>query len=339
MDDLKKTIKTAALILEEGGVIGFPTETVYGLAARIDIPSAIEKIFTTKERPFFDPLIVHVHSVDQAKKIAAHWGLTVDVLAKVFWPGPLTMVLPKTSSVNPMITSGLESVGIRMPEHPVALDILRQVNVPLAAPSANKFGKTSPTKAEHVRNEFRSENVFVVDGGDCAVGIESTVLLVKEKSDITELAILRKGSVLQQDIEKVLNQTGLPFKFVERIDKKESPGHMKHHYMPSVPFILCKSEQKSLDEILAEVNSKIMQLPDEVESIKIVKPKSGIKSAQVLKMSSDPVLASREFYNLLRESANHGKDCIVFYKTQLHDGVRWEPLFDRLTKAASIVIE
>lgn len=163
--------------------------------------------------------------------------------------------------------------------------------------------------------------------------------MVKEKSDITELAILRKGSVLQQDIEKVLNQTGLPFKFVERIDKKESPGHMKHHYMPSVPFILCKSEQKSLDEILAEVNSKIMQLPDEVESIKIVKPKSGIKSAQVLKMSSDPVLASREFYNLLRESANQGKDCIVFYKTQLHDGVRWEPLFDRLTKAASIVIE
>lgn len=338
MSDLDRNIKTATLILEEGGVIGFPTETVYGLAARIDIPTAIEKIFTTKERPFFDPLIVHVHSIEQAQKLTSYWGTTAETLARNFWPGPLTLILPRSSYVNPMITSGLDSVGIRMPAHPVALEILRKTNVPLAAPSANKFGKTSPTRAQHVVDEFKNQ-VFVVDGGDCQVGIESTVLLVKEKAEQTDLAILRKGHVLQADLEKALKKEGINFNFVQVTDKKESPGHMKHHYMPPIPFILCRSQKKDLGQILTEVNEKINLLPDEIESIKIVKPKTGIRSAEVLKLSDDPVLASREFYNSLRESAQQGKDCIVFYQTDRHDDIRWEPLFDRLSKAASIVVD
>ncbi|UXR65426.1 L-threonylcarbamoyladenylate synthase [Bdellovibrio bacteriovorus] len=328
----------AKIILEEGGVIGFPTETVYGLAARIDIPSAIEKIFTTKERPFFDPLIVHVASIEQAKKVTAFWGPATQALADAFWPGPLTMVLPRDPSVNAMITSGLESVGIRMPNHPLALELLQQVGVPLAAPSANKFGRTSPTSASHVRVEFRNENVFVVDGGDCEIGIESTVLLVRHFADKVVLSILRRGHILKSDLEQVLQNKGLTYEFVEQIDRRESPGHMKHHYMPSVPLIMCLDPQRSPESVLAEVNGKMKDLPDEIESIRIIKPEGGIHSYEVLKLSADPLLATRELYGHLRESASHGKDCILFYREAHQQGERWESLFDRLNKAASLII-
>ncbi|KYG67014.1 translation factor related to Sua5 [Bdellovibrio bacteriovorus] len=335
---MTQDIAKAKNILDEGGVIGLPTETVYGLAARIDIPSAIEKIFKTKERPFFDPLIVHVSSMAQAQKVAAYWGPVTEILAQAFWPGPLTLVLPKGSSVNPMITSGLESVGIRMPAHPVALEILNKVGTPLAAPSANKFGKTSPTSAAHVRTEFGKEDVFVVNGGDCNIGIESTVLSVKENGREAVLSILRKGHILRSDLEKVLNTKNISYQFVETTDKKESPGHMKHHYMPPVPFIVCKDSKRPLASILQEVNQQLAKLPDEIESIKIVKPKEGLKTITALKLDNDPVLASREFYAKLREAAAAGSDGILFYQESFHDGERWEPLFDRLNKAASLIL-
>lgn len=333
----KEAIAKAKEILDEGGVIGFPTETVYGLAARIDIPSAIEKIFQVKERPFFDPLIVHVFSIEQAQKLTSHWGPASQALGEAFWPGPLTLILPRDPSVNVMITSGLESVGIRMPNHPVALEILEQVGVPLAAPSANKFGRTSPTSASHVRVEFKNENVFVVDGGDCEIGIESTVLLVKQLADKVQLSILRRGYILKSDIETVLKEKGLAFEFIEQVDKKESPGHMKHHYMPSVPLIVCTDSSRNVESILQEVNKKFAQLPDEIESIKIIKPQSGIHTAAVLKLSSDPLLATREFYGKLRETAEKGADCILFYREPSQSGERWESLFDRLNKAASLI--
>lgn len=333
-----EALAKAKIILEEGGVIGFPTETVYGLAARIDIPSAIEKIFTTKERPFFDPLIVHVASIEQAKKVTAFWGPASQAFAEAFWPGPLTMVLPRDPSVNSMITSGLESVGIRMPNHPLALELLQQVGVPLAAPSANKFGRTSPTSASHVRVEFKNENVFVVDGGECEIGIESTVLLVRHRPEKVVLSILRRGHILKSDLEQVLQNKGLAYEFVEQVDKRESPGHMKHHYMPPVPLIVCLDPQRSPESVLAEVNTKMNDLPDEIESIKIIKPQGGIHSYEILKLSADPLLATRELYGHLRESASHGKDCILFYREAHQQGERWESLFDRLNKAASLII-
>ncbi|QLY25796.1 L-threonylcarbamoyladenylate synthase [Bdellovibrio sp. KM01] len=333
-----EALKKAQQILEEGGVIGLPTETVYGLAARIDIPSAIEKIFTTKERPFFDPLIVHVSSIEMAKKVTAYWGPASQALAEVFWPGPLTLILPKDNSINSMITSGLESVGIRMPNHPLALALIQEVNVPLAAPSANKFGRTSPTSATHVRVEFKNENVFVMDGGDCQIGIESTVLLVRHRPEKVELSILRRGHILKSDLEKVLQGKGFTFEFIEQVDKRESPGHMKHHYMPPIPLIVSTDAQRPVDDILKEVNQKLSLLPDEIESIKIIKPQNGIAKAEILKLSQDPLLATREFYGKLREAAQNGADCILFYKESHQVGERWESLFDRLNKAASLVL-
>ena len=337
MQSVNEALAKAKNILEEGGVIGLPTETVYGLAARIDIPSAIEKIFTTKERPFFDPLIVHVASIEQAKKVTAFWGPASQALAEAFWPGPLTLILPRDPSVNLMITAGLDSVGIRMPNHPIALSLLQEVGVPLAAPSANKFGRTSPTSAGHVRVEFKKENVFVVDGGECQIGIESTVLLVKHREKV-EVSILRRGHILKSDIERVLEEKGFQFEFIEQVDKRESPGHMKHHYMPPVPLIVCTDPKRTPESVLKEVNEKMNELPDEIESIRIIKPQGGIHSHAVLQLSQDPLLATREFYGKLREVANQGPDCILFYREPVHSGERWESLFDRLNKAASLIL-
>jgi L-threonylcarbamoyladenylate synthase len=338
MQEIAKDLKKAKNILEEGGVIGLPTETVYGLAARIDIPSAIEKIFLTKERPFFDPLIVHVSTLEMAKKVTAYWGPASQVLAEAFWPGPLTMVLPRDPSVNTMITSGLETVGIRMPKHRIALNLIDAAGIPLAAPSANKFGKTSPTSANHVRTEFQKENVFVLDGGDCDIGIESTVLAVRHGADTVQLSILRRGHVLKTDIEKVLTAAGIKFEFVETTDKRESPGHMKHHYMPPVPLIVVTDSKMTPETAVLEANSKITELPDEIESIKIIKPKNGLHTFQILKLSEDPLLATREFYGKLREVAALGGDCILFYRDKGQEGERWESLFDRLNKAASLIL-
>ncbi len=338
MNSTAQALIKAKNILDEGGVVGLPTETVYGLAARIDIPSAVEKIFTTKDRPFFDPLIVHVSSIDMARKVTAYWGPAAEALAEAFWPGPLTLILPRDASINAMITSGLESVGIRMPKHPLALALIDGVGVPLAAPSANKFGKTSPTTAAHVRTEFKDENVFVVEGGDCEVGIESTVLSIRHRPDKVELSILRKGHVLKSDIEKTLKAGGFAFEFVELEDKKASPGHLKHHYMPPVPLVIVKDKTTEIDQVLMTINVQLDELPDQVDGVRIVKPAGGVHSFEVLTLSSDPLIATREFYSKLREVAALGSDCILFYRDESQVGERWESLLDRMNKAASLVV-
>lgn len=332
-----QSIEIATQKLAQGEVVGMPTETVYGLAARIDIPNAVEKIFSTKERPFFDPLIVHVHSIEQAQKLTLPWGKITQSLAKKFWPGPLTMVLPKSDKVSDMITSGLTSVGVRMPAHPIALELLRSVNVPLAAPSANKFGKTSPTSAEHVQAEFQKEDVYILEGADCEIGIESTVLLVKESGAKSELSILRAGHVLQSEIEDHLRSEGLAFEFLTKVDKKESPGHLKHHYMPAIPLVIVNSCREE-PEIIEIVNQRLQDLPDIVEDVKIVKPQNGVKTFSELRLSKDPVVAARELYGKMRTVAEEGNDFLVFFKNDLHEGERWSAIFDRLNKAASLII-
>jgi L-threonylcarbamoyladenylate synthase len=337
---LANAITDAVRRLAEGGVVGMPTETVYGLAARIDLPSGIEAIFRVKERPFFDPLIVHVHSLDQVHDLTGGFSEVAQILARAFWPGPLTLVLPKAAAVNEMITSGLDSVGIRMPRHPVALELLRAVDVPLAAPSANKFGKTSPTSAEHVRKEFAAENVLVLDGGASEIGIESTVLSVKQVGARTELAILRPGHVLKSEIESALASAGTPltYVFVDKLDRKASPGQMKHHYMPAVPLILCEDPTLSEAELRTEISRRLSELPEQIEEVKIVKPVSGIRQLATLKLSEDPVIAARNFYADLRRVGESGADCMVLYRTDSHRGERWQSLYDRIEKAASLRI-
>ena len=329
--------------LEQSDVVAFPTETVYGLGARIDRPEGLNKIFSTKQRPFFDPLIVHAASIEQAKTCFKEWHSMADHLAKSFWPGPLTLVMPKSDLISDMITSGLDSVGVRIPNHPLALQLINAVGVPLAAPSANKFGKTSPTKAEHVKKEF-GDSVLVLDQGPSQIGIESTVLLVKvsfkgPQHSTYELAILRKGAVLKSEIDTCLQKTQLKYKWLQAVDKKESPGHMKHHYMPEVPFVICKNPSMKVSQISEILNAKLKELPDEVESVKIVKPKGKVEKIEFLLLPKDPGQAARELYSQLRSVSERKPHVLCFIQMPYHNTEMWESIFDRMYKAASLIIE
>ena len=188
------SISDAVTVLSKGGVVGLPTETVYGLAASLKSEEGIREVFRIKERPFFDPLIVHCASLEQVQSVVSIWTPAHQLLAQRFWPGPLTMIVPKKSVVSDLVTSGLPSVGVRIPSHPVALSVIQQLGCPVAAPSANKFGKTSPTTARHVRDEF-GPSVVVLEGGPCDVGIESTVIEIVEDNTGLRILILRPGMI------------------------------------------------------------------------------------------------------------------------------------------------
>lgn len=330
--DLKRAIQEILM----GHAVGLPTETVYGLAARIDQPDAIKSIFQLKQRPFFDPLIVHVNSIEQAKTLVSWWPPEAQTLAEQSWPGPLTLVLPKASHIDPMITSGLDSIAVRWPKHKDFQAVLDAVNVPLAAPSANKFGRTSPTTAEHVRKEFINDSVFVLDGGPCDVGIESTVVKIS-KAKKNQISILRKGHYSESELKDVLANHSV--EFTNEVSTIESPGQMKHHYMPQVPLVIINSG-KQITDLSSLIFKKVSQLPDEIEHIKINKLMRPPQNIAELKLSTDPRIAARQFYSELRRLSESGSECIVYFKSgsQLENNELWEALNDRMNKAASLVL-
>ncbi len=319
-------------------MVAIPTETVYGLAARIDSESAVGEIFSTKQRPFFDPLIVHVHSIDQAKKLSRDWNQVAEALARKFWPGPLTLVLPKSDLVSGLITSGLDSVGLRCPDHPLALQLIRKVGIALAAPSANLFGRTSPTSAEHVETEFASK-VPVLDGGHSQVGIESTVVLIRGNS---ELSILREGQILQSQLEHELRQAGITHSWSTQVSRVESPGHLKHHYMPSVPLIYCRQIPRCEEHLRSAIETGLKTAPNEVEGIVLRRPKS-LRRFIELSLSRDPRLAARELYQKLRELSVQNADVIYFVEPEAFrkgpETEQWQAIRDRLSKAATLQLD
>jgi L-threonylcarbamoyladenylate synthase len=331
-------IQLAVSKLLNNDVVAFPTETVYGLGARIDSDIAIKKIFSTKQRPFFDPLIVHAFSVEQAKTCFQCWNDIANTLAETFWPGPLTLVMQKSEIISDLITSGLPSVGVRIPNHPIALELIRELNIPVAAPSANKFGKTSPTKSIHVEKEF-GDAVFILKNFQdqtCEVGIESTVLLIREDRTVS---ILRKGVILKSQIESSLNENKILFSWQEVTDKKESPGHMKHHYMPDIPFVICRNPAMKLSELGAILNSRLNELPDQIEGVKIIKPAKKIEKIEFLKLSTDPAQAAREMYSQLRQASERRPEALCYIQMPNQNSELWESVFDRLYKAASLIID
>ncbi len=319
------SISTAVNALAKGDVVCIPTETVYGLAARIDIHEALEKIFKVKQRPFFDPLIVHVESKKKAQKLTLEWNEVADFLADIFWPGPLTLVLPKNDQVNSLITSGLQSVGLRCPQHPLALELLKKVGVPLAAPSANLFGRTSPTTPQHVENEFPNENLLILDGGPCQVGIESTVLRIEKIDHIFHLFILRKGLITQQMLEDKLYLKHFNYQFVETIDKSASPGHLEHHYMPEIPLIFCAIPSETPQMLLARLKQK--------NKLQINYGEIG-----VLKLPIDANLAARQLYSELRVLSQKKYDALVFYKQDWQNSEVWQAIIDRIYRASLIKV-
>lgn len=224
---VNQDIDIAAGFIKDGKLVAFPTETVYGLGANALNPLAVAKIFELKERPTFDPLIVHISSVDDLARLTINLDDRVFRLAEKFWPGPLTIVLPKSDVVPDIVTSGLETVGIRMPNNLIALELIRKSGCPIAAPSANKFGRISPTTAQHVKKQLPDVD-YILDGGKTQVGIESTIITLNEKG----FEILRHGVITREDLERVV-----PFHSeMDVSDSIVAPGMLKSHYSPNKPL-------------------------------------------------------------------------------------------------------
>ncbi len=227
-------IDQAAALIREGKLVAFPTETVYGLGADALDPLAVARIFEAKERPSFDPLIVHIARLEQLHELTLSRDPRIGLLADAFWPGPLTLVLPKQARVPDLVTSGLPTVGIRMPDHPIARELILRSGRPIAAPSANKFGHLSPTRAEHVIRNL-PEADLVLDGGATQVGIESTIVALADDG----FQILRPGVITREDLMKILPESAQ----APGSGAVQAPGMLASHYSPRKPLYLVEPGQ------------------------------------------------------------------------------------------------
>lgn len=239
MSIISKDIQKAVALLTNEQLVAIPTETVYGLAGNIFSEKAIKSIFSTKKRPFFNPLIVHVPSVDSLEGIVTHIPEKAKLLATAFWPGSMTLVLKKSKKIPDIITAGKDTVAVRVPNHIVTLELLRQLPFPLAAPSANPFGSISPTKPAHVERYFKNEIQMVLDGGSCTSGIESTIIGFENEEPI----IYRLGALAIEDIEAVVGKVNIKNK--EEISP-DAPGMLARHYAPKTRTFL-------VDDVASEV--------------------------------------------------------------------------------------
>jgi len=225
--DAAEGIAPASALLSVGGVVALPTETVYGLGADALNPAACAKIFEAKDRPLYDPLIVHLPDLEWLEKLAVTSSVALR-LAEHFWPGPFTLVLPRTTLVPDLVTSGQETVAVRMSAHPVFQAVARAFGKPIAAPSANRFGRISPTCADHVVEELDGRIPLVVDGGPCAHGVESTIVLMRGHG----LHILRNGPVTHEDLARFGTVR-------DSVTDISAPGGLTSHYAPRTPLVIC----------------------------------------------------------------------------------------------------
>ena len=306
-----------AELLRTGHLVAFPTETVYGLGANALDADAVAKIFASKQRPSFDPLIVHV------PEPGAAWALAADVpplarqLADAFWPGPLTLVLPKTDAIPGIVTSGLDTVGLRVPDHPVALALLRAAGVPVAAPSANPFGGVSPTRAEHVTVPCDA----VLDGGPCRTGVESTVVGFDEHGGAV---VLRLGGTPTEEIEAVV---GGAVAVARPGAKLTSPGMLERHYAPRTPLHLVDDTRMvSVDRRRSECLGVLVLNPDAFDDAE------GFTRSFTLSAHGDLVEAAARLFDVLRTADDADLGGLV--TTPVPDRGLGRAINDRLTRAA-----
>jgi L-threonylcarbamoyladenylate synthase len=257
-------IHEAATVICSGGLVAFPTETVYGLGANALDPRAVARIYEAKQRALNDPLIVHVADMEGVRRVADERRLTqqqrghLDQLARAFWPGPLTLVLPRNARVPPNVSAGLDTVAVRMPDHPVAQALIRISGVPIAAPSANRFGHVSPTTAQHVLDDLDGRIDLVLDGGPTRIGVESTVLDLSNDSP----RILRPGGVTREALAEVLGIGDWRIEIgtqspISNLQSLPSPGLLEKHYAPNAQLILCHDMDELLNRQSAIENRKL----------------------------------------------------------------------------------
>ncbi len=317
MSIISKDIQKAVVLLNNEELVAIPTETVYGLAGNIFSEKAIKRIFETKKRPFFNPLIVHIASIEALQDIVAEVPQKAKLLAKTFWPGAMTLVLKKHKNIPDLITADKDTVAVRIPNHSTTLSLLRELNFPLAAPSANPFNNISPTKPEHVAHYFKDDIKMVLDGGACKNGIESTIIGFEKGEPI----IYRLGALALEDIEAVVGKVTLKNKKEQNPD---APGMLQKHYSPLTKTILSTS-----------VISAIQQYSDKKIGLLTLsssyKNKS-ITSEIVLSKNNDLQEAASKLYDALHQLDHQNLDIIIVEK--MPDIGLGKSMNDRLQRAA-----
>ena len=317
MSIISKDIQKAITLLTNEELVAIPTETVYGLAGNIFREKAIKCIFKTKKRPFFNPLIVHISSVDVLETIVSEVPKKAKILAKHFWPGAMTLVLKKHKDIPDIITAGKDTVAVRVPNHPVTITLLNQLPFPLAAPSANPFNNISPTKPAHVERYFKNDIKMVLDGGSCKNGIESTIIGFEDDEPI----IYRLGALALEDIEAVIGAVRIKNKKEENPD---APGMLDKHYSPLTRTILTSSITK---EIKKYPNKKIGILTFNT-SFK----SDAISYEIILSKNKDLHEAGAKLYDALHELDHLNLDVII--AERLPDTGLGKSVNDRLQRAA-----
>jgi L-threonylcarbamoyladenylate synthase len=312
-------------ILREGGLVALPTETVYGLAANALDPEAVARIFAAKERPSFNPLIVHIAESHEIAGLVLRMPELATRLADAFWPGPLTLVLPRTDAVPDIVTGGLDTVGVRMPSHPVARAVIRAAGVPLAAPSANLFTRVSPTTAEHVLEQLRDRIDAIVDAGPSEVGIESTVVAVDSGPDGDRVVLLRPGGISRAALEAVVGQISDPEIEESAEEARRSPGRIERHYAP----------QARLLGIERDASGELV-VPNAAEGpIAVISCGPVAKSCHAdlqFALDRDPSGFARGLYAALHACDAAG--CQIIYVERIPAGdPAWEAVADRLQRA------
>lgn len=321
-----RNLRLAAAALRRGRLVALPTETVYGLAADALDARACRRIFTAKRRPAHDPLIVHVAGLREAAQLA-ELNPAARILARTFWPGPLTLVLPKRPVVPAIVTSGHATVALRSPAHPVARRLLRLAGIPLAAPSANPFGYVSPTTAAHVQDGLGDRIEFIIDGGPCGIGVESTIV---DASDPRRLRVLRPGVISAAALRAALRRGGLSARVAgpakDKTTKPVAPGMLDQHYSPRRPL-----------SVVARLTPAIRRAADESTALIFWRRPTGARRANESWLSTrgSPYEASRNLYARLREADAGGFRRIVVEAPPAGSGAAGLAIADRLRRAAA----
>ena len=315
MAEIGKDISRAKSYLEKGELVAIPTETVYGLAANALDPMAVIKIFTVKERPSFDPLIIHVSSSDQVNQFVEHIPDQARKLINHFWPGPLTVVLKKKTIIPDIVTSGLSTVGIRCPDHHLTRQLLESLDFPLAAPSANPFGYISPTSAQHVQDQLGSKVNYILDGGPCEIGLESTIIGFEENN----VVLYRRGGINEDQIIEVVGPIKLK---LSSSSNPLAPGQVESHYAPRKRFLL--GDIESLERKYRDTKKGVLRFQQN----------SGQqKDTLYLSKSGDLNEAARNLFTLLRQLDNMEVDIIL--AEPVPDVGIGRAINDRLQRAAA----
>jgi len=301
------------VVLKRGGLVAFPTETVYGLGADASNPAAVARIYRVKGRPAGHPVIIHIGDTGQLERWARDIPEHARKLAARFWPGPLTLVLKRAPGVSDNLTGGEDTIGLRMPNHPITLELLRQFGGGIAAPSANKFGRISPTTAEHVRDDLGDEVDLILDGGPCEIGIESTIVDLSRDRPV----LLRPGRIGTADIAATLGATPEP----RDRSAPRAPGTLESHYAPQKPLRLVAGGEW---ERGARQNRAVMSFR--------ARP-AGEKCAMWISASTDPQRYARDLYSNLRALDASGCDEILVEEPPA--SAEWVAVRDRLARARS----